>query len=80
MNEINKTENLEDESNSERKGNVEDHRDTKDFVKSEKAALSVGSYQLAPMLSLSNCRNSRETSSNVSNFNLGKSMLKKYNV
>ncbi|XP_014474330.1 PREDICTED: uncharacterized protein LOC106744251 isoform X2 [Dinoponera quadriceps] len=70
MNGTRKTGDPADEPNDERESDTKDHRDAED-VKSEKTMPNAAAhtYQLATMLSRSDCRSSRETSSNVSNLN-----------
>lgn len=72
-------EDLTDESNNGRKSNMEDHEDNEDDDKSERATLDADShtYNLAKLLSSSNCLDSRESSLNLSNLNLGKFILKR---
>lgn len=76
MKETRKIEDLTDESNNGRKSDVVDHEDD---GKSGRAMFDIDShtYNLAKMLSSSNCLDSGENSLNLSNLSLGKFILKR---
>lgn len=75
MNETKKIENPAGEPNNERENDMKHHQDAED-VKSEEKMLDAGSHTDL-LATLSNCCNSRETSSNVSTLNLGKFAYRK---
>jgi len=74
MNETRKLEAPADEPSNEWTSDVEDHQDDE---KTESRRMILDTYQLTRTPSSSDCRDSKEASSNLSYLNLGKFVLKK---